>query len=52
MASVKNAPQQRIDHRAMNTQFCNDMKYGGWNKSKSDNEGEVLFSALAHVLCG
>ncbi len=41
MASVKKAPTQLIDCRARNTQFCDDMRYGGWNKSQSANEDEV-----------
>jgi hypothetical protein len=48
MASVKKAPQQ-VDYRAMNAQFCDDMQYGGWNKSQSANEEEVRFSALASM---
>jgi hypothetical protein len=38
MALVKKAPPPRIDYRAMNTQFCDDTQYGGWNKSQSANE--------------
>ncbi len=48
MASVKKAPP-RVDYRAMNAQFCDDMQYGGWNKSQSANEDEVRFSALASI---
>ena len=48
MASVKKAPP-RVDYRAMNTYFCDDMQYCGWNKSQSANEDEVQFSALASM---
>ncbi len=48
MASVKKAPP-RVDYRAMNAQFCDDMQYCGWNKSQSANEDEVLFSTLAFM---
>jgi hypothetical protein len=48
IASVKKAPP-RVDYRAMNAQFCNDMQYGGWRKNQSANEDEVRFSALASM---
>jgi hypothetical protein len=48
IASVKKAPP-RVDYRAMNAQFCNDMQYGGWHKNQSANEDEVRFSALASM---
>jgi hypothetical protein len=33
----------------MNTQFCDNMQYGGWNKSQSANENEVRFFTLASM---
>ena len=48
IASVKKAPP-RVDYRAMNAQFCNDMQYGGWTKTQSANEAEVRVSALASM---
>ncbi len=51
MASVKKTPPQRIrvNYRARKAHFCDDMQYGGWNKSQSANEYEVQFSALASM---
>ncbi len=49
MALIKKAPPPLINYRAMNTQFCCDMQYGGWNKSQSANEAEVRFSALTSM---
>jgi hypothetical protein len=33
----------------MKAQFCENMQYGGWNKSQSANEDEVRFSTLASM---
>jgi hypothetical protein len=46
MALVKQAALLWINYRAINTQFCDNMQYGGWSKSQSANEDEVLFSSL------
>jgi hypothetical protein len=44
MASVKKAPPPRINYRAINAQFCDDMQYGCWNKSPSQlmKRGAIL----------
>jgi hypothetical protein len=49
MAPVRKAPPPRIDYRAINAQFFDDMQYGAWNKSQPANEDEVRFSALASM---